>query len=472
MAISLTDSLGSGTDGSSFTFSGANVGAAAADRITLVAVQYYGTAVPTGVTVGGAAATMLVASYAGADAHPCSIWAVANPTGTTATIVVSLAASTSWLTCRVARLTGCNPTPVDTAAANDTGFPNTGTVTLGLSIDAKASGAIFAAGGGSVVNTPSTAAFTGLSTGAALTLGGEAAYSRAGYLQPSSDETPRAVSLAIGGGGANNYTLGAAAVSFAPAISEVTGTSAVTLAALTASGSGTVRVSGASSAALASLTAAGAGTPSVPGSAAGALAALTAAGSGSVDVTGQAAYGLAAITGSSAGSVSVSGTAAATLAALTGAGSGAAVPVTVGNAGVTLAPMTASASGSVAVTGAVAGQLAAMTATGAAATPVTGAGAATLSGLSAAATGDVLGDVTGAAAATLGVLTGSATATVPVTGSASVTLSPLIGGGSPTRPRRPTFGSGARPISVSTGRRGHGVTVSRPPALSTSRRRN
>ena len=74
----------------SYTFTGCAIGAAAADRLVIVAVEVGQTAGSiTGCTIGGAAATLL--AYSGTGNVCCAIFALVVASGTTATVVVNTA---------------------------------------------------------------------------------------------------------------------------------------------------------------------------------------------------------------------------------------------------------------------------------------------------------------------------------------------------------------------------------------------
>lgn len=85
-------SYSNSADNATQTFTDAVIGDAAADRIVIVAIS--SAALVTGVTIGGNAATNIVASTSSAY-----IYALAVPSGTTATIVVSHGVSA--LSCQI-----------------------------------------------------------------------------------------------------------------------------------------------------------------------------------------------------------------------------------------------------------------------------------------------------------------------------------------------------------------------------------
>lgn len=91
-AISYVDETASTSDSSQYTFSSRSIGAAASDRVVVVAVAseiLFGGTSCQSVTIGGNAATKI---DEGASAHAAvSLWRLKVPTGTTATVVASFA---------------------------------------------------------------------------------------------------------------------------------------------------------------------------------------------------------------------------------------------------------------------------------------------------------------------------------------------------------------------------------------------
>jgi formylmethanofuran dehydrogenase subunit C len=226
-----------------------------------------------------------------------------------------------------------------------------------------------------------------------------------------------------------------------PTVSGFIGTLSQTLGALTAVGTGVVRVAGATSATLGTLTSSSAGAVAVAGVLAQTLGSLTSASAGSVAVKGDAAPTLGALTSSAAGAVAVQGTLAKTLDAVTLASAGTVTSGGItGALSVTLDALTASSSGQVAVKGDVAKTLDALTSSAAGVVLVKGTGAPTLGTLTSSSAGAVA--VQGTLAKTLGALTSTSAAGVLVQGATGTTLGELTsaaagqvavrGSGSPT----------------------------------------
>jgi hypothetical protein len=113
-ALSYVATVSSTSDASSYTFSGADIGSAASDRIVLVVVSFRTTvsAAITGVTIGGNAATEVVGLLnllTGAGGY-VGIWARSVASGTTADIVVTTSANAVRCIVDVYRATGINAT--------------------------------------------------------------------------------------------------------------------------------------------------------------------------------------------------------------------------------------------------------------------------------------------------------------------------------------------------------------------------
>jgi hypothetical protein len=136
------------TGASSYTFTSEPVGSAAAGRRTVVVVAYIqngtGTTPPT-MTIGGASATADVTSF-GVDSGVssrafCGVYGVGNPSGTTATIVVTCSTASYDCTIFVYSVVGSN-TVIDTATV----APALGSaVTTGsLDVDTQTGGAVLA----------------------------------------------------------------------------------------------------------------------------------------------------------------------------------------------------------------------------------------------------------------------------------------------------------------------------------------
>jgi hypothetical protein len=111
--------VNSGTTTQSFTAVG--MGTASSDRINVLFIGYAVGNPIVGVTVGGVAATQVPLAIASSSPNQnCEIWYIANPTGTTANIVVTTTSSTFGCNVNVGALTGANSTPgtVQVASTN------------------------------------------------------------------------------------------------------------------------------------------------------------------------------------------------------------------------------------------------------------------------------------------------------------------------------------------------------------------
>jgi hypothetical protein len=117
-----------------FTFSGCSIGAAASDRIVVVCASASGFRNTTGVTIDGSAMTLAVSNGA---SNSNAIWYKPWPTGTTATIVITLDVVGDYAGCMVGRLVGCSGAPTATQAFNESvgwdphAFPSPITVPTG-----------------------------------------------------------------------------------------------------------------------------------------------------------------------------------------------------------------------------------------------------------------------------------------------------------------------------------------------------
>jgi hypothetical protein len=250
-----------------------------------------------------------------------------------------------------------------------------------------------------------------------------------------------------GGTFANSVNVGLHFI-FEPISTTATGTAAITLPALTATGSGTHTAptyTGSATITLPALTATGTGTASGPtatGSATPSLPVMTATGDGTFTApvyTGSAALTLPALTASGTGTHPFIGTATPSLPALTAEGTGThTAPTYTGSAAVSLPALTADGAGTFTVptyTGTAAVNLPALTAdgTGAHTAPVyTGSAAITLPALTASGAGTQTTEYQGDGAATLPALTASGTGTFAAptyTGNATITLPALTATG-------------------------------------------
>ncbi len=142
-----TDSSGTLTAGSTITWTAANIGTAASDRI-VVFFWNGDTTVASGVTIGGVTATRAVreaTTFSGLD-----IWYAAVPTGTTANIVITASGTMGSLMAAVGSLTGAMADP-DTTGTSVT--PGVNSVSLNLVVPSGGIGFWWVSAG----SAPSTA---------------------------------------------------------------------------------------------------------------------------------------------------------------------------------------------------------------------------------------------------------------------------------------------------------------------------
>jgi len=117
-----------------FTFSGCSIGAAASDRIVVVGAAASPFRNMTGVTIDGSAMTLAVGNN---SSNTTSIWYKPWPTGTTATIAITIDIVGDFGGCMVGRLVGCSGAPTATQAFNESvgwdphAFPSAITVPTG-----------------------------------------------------------------------------------------------------------------------------------------------------------------------------------------------------------------------------------------------------------------------------------------------------------------------------------------------------
>ena len=121
-AFASDGSTGGGYNGNPLTISGMTSGAAAADRISVAAIIGSNRGYALSVTINGIAATLAVRNTNNGTGIQNEIWFCANPTGTTADVVVNYANSfPSSITVALFAVTGANLTPSDTDSAGTTG---------------------------------------------------------------------------------------------------------------------------------------------------------------------------------------------------------------------------------------------------------------------------------------------------------------------------------------------------------------
>jgi hypothetical protein len=176
----------------SFTFTSANIGTAAADRHVLVCIGLRGgvdSGTLSSVTIGGTAATIHSSSTLSIPASATQIAAIAGRTiaaGTTATVVVTVSVNMTICFCRVYTMTGQQSTTVFNAA-NATA---SNAASVSVNVNVPSNGALLA----SVLNAASTGSITmaGVNENADQNVGN--VNCAAGHQDGLSAETPRAVS--------------------------------------------------------------------------------------------------------------------------------------------------------------------------------------------------------------------------------------------------------------------------------------
>lgn len=126
---------GSNTASTTFTFTSVSIGTASSTRYVVVAMIAQGaSASPTSVTVGGISATSAAAAVT--SSNRAELWIAAVPTGTTANIVVTFAASTTR--CAVGSFSVydiTSTTPVNTATSS-------GSTSMTLSVNTNANSVV------------------------------------------------------------------------------------------------------------------------------------------------------------------------------------------------------------------------------------------------------------------------------------------------------------------------------------------
>jgi hypothetical protein len=211
MAVFNTKEDGSsGTDASSYTFSAVPIGTAAADRWCIALIKWR-RATPTtltSVTIGGVTASLVKErnydSGGGGSTTGLSIWVANVPTGTTADLVVTLAATVLRCAYALATVNGINPTATDTAEA-------TGADPLAATIDVAEDGVIAAVA--SNANT-ATGAWSGLTEDVDANVEASSWYGVA-YHDDATAESNRAISCDLTGTISDHVMI---AASFAAAV--------------------------------------------------------------------------------------------------------------------------------------------------------------------------------------------------------------------------------------------------------------
>ena len=173
---------------STATFSSVAIGTASSSRIVIVfvAANYAATTTAITCTIGGNAATLAVAnSYSGTGPTDL-IFYLAVPSGTTATIVLTVAATPSpafgYVGITVGALTGVTATPTSTATQNSQYAADPQVTTSALTVPATGFGLVVGAGGGSTATwNVGTEDYMVNSAGLNIT---------SGYISASGSQTP------------------------------------------------------------------------------------------------------------------------------------------------------------------------------------------------------------------------------------------------------------------------------------------
>lgn len=162
------------TDLTTYTFTNHAVGTAAANRTTIVAAMGDDSATLwdfSSMTVGGNSAAQQIESSGGTSNPESSIYAIANPSGTTSTIVVTASEAVTEMTVCVWAAYGLN-----SVTATDTATGNTLT-TIALDVDVSAGGLVV----GACINSNASRSFTwtGITESSDFGGGAEVTYSTA-----------------------------------------------------------------------------------------------------------------------------------------------------------------------------------------------------------------------------------------------------------------------------------------------------
>jgi hypothetical protein len=164
-SLTETDDDFSATNASSYSFTSQAIGTADSTRYVVVGIGQRGAAAETitAVTIGGVSASSVVDSGAAGDNDVAAIWIAAVPTGTTATIGISLSGTVNNCEIVVWRLVGANPTATSTGS-DASHASNALSDTLVIPSGGGGVGIVRAAGNG---GTPRTWTWTNLTEGGA-----------------------------------------------------------------------------------------------------------------------------------------------------------------------------------------------------------------------------------------------------------------------------------------------------------------
>lgn len=193
-----------------YTFTAMGIGSADATRIVLLQVGSRkgtgGNAIPTSVTIGGVTATMVSGVQAddGSTANvSATIWKAAVPTGTTADVVITHAASMSRCSARTQRMVNGNSTAASSGTQNSITSGTTLTVTPTIpSGDILIAHVVAHVTGGGATWSGATEEFDGYLSGTNLTVFSGAKSSTAGsptVIATTSSSSSRALAWAVFG---------------------------------------------------------------------------------------------------------------------------------------------------------------------------------------------------------------------------------------------------------------------------------
>lgn len=202
-SIVYTDNDGQNTSASTHTFTSKNIGTADPTRFVIVGVGSLGGNAITGCTIGGNAATLVASSGGSGTNSYTRMFGLLVPSGTTATIVVSLNTNQNAYIGVFAAYHLISTTPV---ASNGNNTNNPITLDLNVSAGGVACGYAISSAGNS-----STWTWTGLVSAFGGTVPGQGLPNHAGAIYTATAaQTPLSASASFGG--INNRS--AASVSF------------------------------------------------------------------------------------------------------------------------------------------------------------------------------------------------------------------------------------------------------------------
>lgn len=188
------------TDGTSYTFSSQSLGTAQGDRRIVVAVmgrkETSSGEAPTGVTVGGVSASLVVSQQASGDRNSASLWIAEVPSGSTGDIVVTFANTQQRCGVGWWAVYGLeSSTATDTAATATSGGS--------LNIDVEAGGVAF--GTANSGSASATFSWTGLTEDFDGAVGTSNGFMSGASIESASASTPLSVSCTATGTSSDQY---------------------------------------------------------------------------------------------------------------------------------------------------------------------------------------------------------------------------------------------------------------------------